>query len=219
MHTDSQPKVSPMPFRESPRRHRLPAQRRLPAIVALAAACALIAGCSGPTPSPTSAAVTSSSPSMEIVPVPSLTPSSSAFAEEAVTVLYPCTSREPGASRPTDEQLSMYRDVIQTGNTEPASTHACDPLTLLLMATECCAPKPANEALADWGRRIYDPSMSWEFNIDPGLLASWRTGPYAQFVVDGALIATNPDGRITSILFDGDLISLLFVGGQELMLG
>ena len=143
-------------------------------------------------------------------PDPSLAPT--------VSVQHPCESGTPSAPTPSATDIARYRDVIQTANTEPVSSTACDPLTLILSATECCEPRPKDEALADWGRRIYDPAMGWSFNVDPGLLGEWRLHAYGQFVPEGALIAVNPDGRVTSMLFDGNLVTLLFVGSQEMMM-
>ena len=97
------------------------------------------------------------------------------------------------------------------------ATHACDTVTLIFSGSECCGPIDRDNALAQWGDWLALKS-DWNFSPDPAILAEWRTHFYAQYVPEGALIAVSDSGGVmTSVIFDGNVITGLFVATLEEM--
>ena len=178
--------------------------------VAIIATTILLTGCApgvGPTTPPPS-----ESPSMSptATPLPTVTtpPVASAF---------PCAQPAPTGVAPTADELENYRAVIVSANTQPMSTHACETVTVIFSGSECCGPLDRDNALVQWGDWLGMKS-DWNFSPDPALVAEWRTHAYAQYVPEGSLIAvSNTDGVMTSVIFDGNVITGLFVATLEEM--
>jgi hypothetical protein len=124
----------------------------------------------------------------------------------------------PTKAAPTEAELETYRAVISSANTEPMSSHACDIVTFILSGSECCGPVPKDVALEEWGRRIARTS-DWNFSPDPAVLSDWRTRFYALYVPEGALIGVSESGGVmTSVIFDGNIVTGLFFASLEEMM-
>lgn len=126
---------------------------------------------------------------------------------------FPCTSPAPSAAAPTQEQWDRYKAVIYSANTQPMSSKACDPLQYIIAASGCCGPLQKDDALVQWGNWLYQPDPGWTDQINPADLAAWRGCFYAQYFPQNALIEqynVNGVNRVTSVIFDGDIITVLF---------
>ena len=180
--------------------------------VAILAPTAVLVGC---TPGPSQ----STSPPSELAStVPSETPLPTLASLPVNSSSFPCAQPVPTAIAPTDPELEPYRDVIVSANTQPMATHACDTVTLIFSGSECCGPVDRDNALAQWGNRIA-LSSDWNFSPDPEMVAEWRTHFYAQYVPEGALIAVSEtSGVMTSVIFDGNVITGLFTASLEEMM-
>ena len=178
--------------------------------VAIIATTILLTGCApgvGPT-TPTPSVSTSTSSSAAPLPTVTTLPVASAF---------PCAQPAPTGVAPTADELENYRAVIVSANTQPISTHACETVTVIFSGSECCGPLDRDNALVQWGDWLALKS-DWNFSPDPAILAEWRTHFYAQYVPEGALIAVSDSGGVmTSVIFDGNVITGLFVATLEEM--
>lgn len=178
--------------------------------VAIIATTILLTGCApgvGPTTPPPSESP-SMSPTATPLPTVTTTPVASAF---------PCAQPAPTGVAPTADELENYRAVIVSANTQPMSTHACETVTVIFSGSECCGPLDRDNALVQWGDWLGMKS-DWNFSPDPALVAEWRTHFYAQYVPEGALIAVSDSGGVmTSVIFDGNVITGLFVATLEEM--
>ena len=173
-------------------------------------ATSVLAGCAPGISPTTSTPSVSASASSSAAPLPTVT-------SPPVASAFPCAQPVPSAVAPTANEFENYRAVIVSANTQPMSTHACDNVTLIFSGSECCGPLDRDNALVQWGDWLGMKS-DWNFSPDPALVAEWRTHAYAQYVPEGSLIAvSNTDAVMTSVIFDGNVITGLFAATLEEM--
>lgn len=173
-----------------------------------------LSACSpGPDPSALTPMPTMSSPA----PSGSVSPSASSSVVIPPSA-FPCTSPIPTAAAPDAAHMDQYRDVIVSANTQPMASTSCDTVTLIFSGSECCGALGRDDALVQWGDWLYRPGSTWTFAVDPATLADWRTHFYAQYVPEGSLIALDlPNQRMTSVIFDGNVVTGLFCASIEEM--
>ena len=182
----------------------------LTTLVALGAL--VLSGCGGGTSTPSSPPSLTASATAS----PTSTPSE---AEPLPQSAFPCGSPIPTAAAPTADQLATYREVITSANSQPMAAHACDTVTLIYSGTECCGPIDRDSAISQFGNKLYREGAVWTFDIDPALLAQWRSHFYAQYVPEGSLIAIDTVHQsMVSIIFDGNVITGLFTASLDEMM-
>ena len=168
----------------------------------------LVACTPSASPPPTA---TSSSPFAE-TPASS-TPSVTPLAPSA----FPCSDPAPAQAAPTQAQRENYQAVIASANTQPMASHACATVTFIISGSECCGPLNRDDALVQWGDWLSGKS-DWNFSPDAAMVADWRTHFYGQYIPEGSLIAVSDvSGVMTSVVFDGDVITALFAAHIEEM--
>jgi len=128
-----------------------------------------------------------------------------------------CTDPTPTAPAPTTAQMETYEAVIISADTQPMSTQACTEVTYIRSGSECCGLLAKDEALGAWSSWLGGRS-GWNFSPDPAMIADWRTHFYARYIPEGSLIAVSEtDGVMTSVIFDGDIITGFFSASIEEM--
>lgn len=179
-------------------------------VTALVSVVAL-AAC-GPSGSPTATPTLTASSSPSASSTPSSSPSDVLTPMPQPAANFPCTNPAPSTAAPSAAQLANYQAVIDSANTQPMATHACDPLTFIIAGSECCGAIQRDDALVKYGVWLQGKGP-WTFGVDAATLADWQSGFYAQYVPDNSLIAVSTSGQwVTSVIFDGDVISAIFAG-------
>lgn len=182
-------------------------------VLLIAATAVFVTGCTPQTEGASSPTTTTASSSVAATPSPS-----QSTAPPIPASAFPCSSPTPSAAAPSEAEMQKFKDVITSGNSQAMAANSCDTVTLILAGSSCCGPLERDSALSQWAQRLDPATANWSFDIDPAVVAEWRNHFYGQYVPEGSLIAVDTaHNLVTSVIFDGNIVTALFIANTEQM--
>lgn len=180
----------------------MPTSRILPAVATAALLAGLLTACvpdpgSDPAPEPTGTGAATA------------TPTATAGAGET-----PEPTTPPAPTLSADDRANL-RDAIASGNTAAVEGYLADPVTVIIMSSECCwdiAPAEAVESLM----YVTDAPGPWDWNLPASTIADWRTNQYYGDLFTGDDITGRAaDGTVVNFGLTGDRVTTILMGFEE----
>lgn len=107
------------------------------------------------------------------------------------------------------------RDAISSGNTAALEGYLSDPVTVILMSSECCWEISAADAVAQL-MYVTDAPGPWDWAIPAATIAEWRTNEYYGDLFTGDDITGRAaDGTIINFGIVGDRVTTILMGFEE----
>lgn len=107
------------------------------------------------------------------------------------------------------------RDAITSGNTAAIEGYLADPVTLIIMSSECCGELRPAAAVAELPYVTSAPGP-WNFSLPAATIAGWRTNTYYGRLFTGdEVVGRAADGTIVSFGIVGDRVTTILMGFEE----
>lgn len=170
----------------------------------------LLAACGGdPTPEPDG-----DGPSESASPTPTVIVTDSADPDDDAEDGDPEPDPEPEPGLSAADRQNV-QEAITSGNTAAIEGYLSDPVTVILMASECCWEISRAEAVAQLSYVTGAPGP-WNFNLPAATVDPWRTNPYYGYLFTGDdIVGRAADGTIVSFGIEGDQITKILMGFEE----
>ena len=172
---------------------------RIPRAAAVAVLALTLVGCTPEQPAP--------GPSETVTPVETTTPAPSESADAPV---------EPAAL--TGDDYDNIEAAITSGNTAALEGYLANPNTFIIAASECCGPQTPIETISGLDY-LLSATGPWARATET-LIAEYRTGFYADYFPDGALVllSSDTDPFVVSVQTDDEKITGIFIAAGESLL-